>query len=281
MPLTSQDFEFVCKFIRDQSGIILEHGKEYLVESRLGLLAQREGMSGIEELLNHLRKDSTVNLKQKIMEAMTTNETSFFRDFAPFEALKSEIFPKLMESRKAEKRLNMWCGACSSGQEPYSVLMLLGEYFPSLMDWNLQFVASDISRQMLDRTREGKFGQLEVNRGMPAAMLVKYFKKAAADWQIRDDLRKKLSLVEINLIRDWPILPVFDIIFLRNVLIYFDVEAKKSIFAKLRRHLKPDGYLFLGAAETTFGLDDNFERISIKGVSVYRVKSANVLPKAA
>lgn len=273
MPLNNADFEYVAKLVRDRSAIVLEAGKEYLVESRLLPLARNEGCGSVGDLVARLRAPLANGLHQKVVEAMTTNETSFFRDLHPFEVLKKTLLPELVANRGNERKLNLWCSASSSGQEPYSVALLLREYFPFLANWTVSFVATDLSREMIERARVGRYSQLEVNRGMPAPLLVKYFQRQGVEWQLKEELRKTVEFRQMNLVEAWSALPEMDIIFMRNVLIYFDVPTKKAILAKVRRLLRPDGYLFLGAAETTLNLDDGFERMQFDKASCYRLRS--------
>ena len=272
MAITRSDFDFIRDLVHGKAGIVLESGKEYLVESRLLPLARKEGFGSLKDLVVKLRLGPANGLHYRVVEAMTTNETTFFRDHKPFELLRTKVLPEVVSRRSAARSISLWCAACSSGQEPYSIAMLLREHFGFLATWRVDLIASDISREMLERTRQGRYSQLEVNRGLPAAYLVKYFRKEGAEWHVRDDLRQMLSLREINLADRWPMLPQMDIIFMRNVLIYFSVESKKEILARVRRSLRADGYLFLGGAETTLNLDDNFEAVS--GLSTcYRLKA--------
>lgn len=270
--MNSSDFDYIRHFVREQAAIVLEPGKEYLVESRLHTLAKRESIASIDDLMDRLRKNPAHGLHRKVVDAMTTNETSFFRDLHPFEALRKNILPDLIARRSGEKKLAFWCGAASTGQEPYSVLMLMREHFPEVFAWDFKFVATDLSMDVLHRAREGRFSQLEVNRGLPARLLVKYFTPKGTEWQIHDDIRNRVTFAELNLVKQWPAMPMVDIVFLRNVLIYFSVETKKAILAKIRRQLRPGGYLFLGGTETTFNLDDNFERVVLDKTTCYRVK---------
>ncbi len=272
MAISAPDFDFIRKLIHERSAIVIEPGKEYLVEARLQPLAQREGFPSIQELVAKLRSDRYNCLHQKVVDAMTTNETSFFRDIHPFETMKKIIVPEIMGKRAATKEFNIWCGASSSGQEPYTIAMLLRENFPELAKWKIYFMASDISQEMLTRSRNGMYSQLEINRGLPAVYMVKYFQRVGMEWQIKEDLRKLIEFREINLCGNWPLIPKLDIIFMRNVLIYFDVNTKKTILGKIRQILKPDGYLFLGAAETTLNLDDNFMRMNFPQSGCYRLK---------
>lgn len=268
------DFDHVCRFVRDQAAIVLEPGKEYLVESRLMTLVRKENLGTVEALIAQLRSDPQNGLHRKVLDAMTTNETSFFRDIHPFETLRKMLLPELIARRAAKKQLHLWCGAASTGQEPYTVMMTVAEHFPDLLKWDMKFIATDLSQEVLARARSGRFSQLEVNRGLPATLLVKYFSRQGTEWEFREDLRRRVDFRELNLVKDWPWMPRLDLIFLRNVLIYFDLETKKTILAKVRRLLQPGGYLLLGGAETTINLDDNFERVRLDKTTCYRVKQS-------
>jgi chemotaxis protein methyltransferase CheR len=273
MTIGAGEFDYIRKLVRERSAIVLEPGKEYLAESRLMPVAREAGCESLEALVEKIRADRSGGLERRVIEAMTTNETTFFRDVHPFEALRSAVLPELLESRATERRLHIWCGASSSGQEPYSIAMVLRERWPVLGDWKIRVVASDLSREMLDRTREGRYSQLEVNRGLPAPMLVKWFEKQGTTWQVKPELRAMLELQEMNLAGPWPTLPTFDVVFMRNVLIYFDIETKQAILAKVRRLLRPDGWLFLGGAETTINLDAGFERMPVGKATAYRLRN--------
>lgn len=284
MNLGAQDLEYICKLVRDKSAISLEASKEYLIVSRLEPLAKKEGFPSLLEFIYKLRKEPHNGMHWKVVEAMTTNETSFFRDFNPFEALRKIVIPELIKKREAERQLNIWCAACSSGQEPYSLAMLIREQFPSLLSWKLRIICTDISKEMLKRAKEGKFSQIEVNRGLPATHLIKYFKQHGLEWQINDDLKKLMEFHELNLAESWPpVLPALDLIFMRNVMIYFETQIKKEILGRVKRVLKKDGYLILGGAETTINIDDSFDRIAMEGTGFYRIKNQeqNMMQKAA
>jgi chemotaxis protein methyltransferase CheR len=270
--MTVEDFDYVRNFVRERSAIVLEPGKEYLVESRMLNLAMKENFDSVASLAGKLRTGQDKELCRKVVEAMTTNETSFFRDVHPFESLRRVILPELIKRNAHESRATFWCGAASTGQEPFSVMMTIAEYFPELLKWNLKFVATDLSSEVIARARSGRFSQLEVNRGLPAAMLLKYFTKRDNEWEFRADLRSRIEFREMNLVKDWPALPPLDIAFLRNVMIYFDLDSKKSILKKIRELLRPGGLLMLGGAETTFNLDDNYERRVIDKTTCYQVK---------
>lgn len=269
MGLSAGDFQFVSDFVRKRTAIVLEEEKTYLVETRLSALARREGIESLEVLIGYLRGRNPNGLEEKVVDAMTTNETSFFRDVHPFEALKNDILPRAIERNAASKRIAIWCAASSSGQEPYTIAMLIREKFPELADWNLTFIASDISDEMLERCRRGVYSQLEVNRGLPATYLVKYFEKDGAEWRIREDIRMMIDFRQVNLIGDWPFMPRLDIVFIRNVLIYFDVDTKRKILGGIRERMVPGGVLFLGGAETTMNIDPAYVRMKLERGNCY------------
>jgi chemotaxis protein methyltransferase CheR len=204
---------------------------------------------------------------------MTTNETSFFRDIHPFDAMKAHVLPQMTKKLATRKRLSIWSAACSSGQEPYSLAMLIHEYFAAQSGWNVSITASDISDEMLNYSRAGEYTQLEINRGLPVMMMVKYFENSGSVWKARQNIRSLMNFRKLNLSEPWPMMAKMDVIFLRNVLIYFDQETKKNILKQVRRHLNPEGYLFLGSAETTFNLDDSFERILFGRAVCYRLRT--------
>jgi chemotaxis protein methyltransferase CheR len=247
--------------LKDRSAIVLESGKQYLVETRLTALVRQLHLNSITDLVQRLRARPFNGLHTQVIEAMVTTETSFFRDHHPFEALRKAVLPDLVQRRRDERRLNIWCAASSSGQEPYSVALLLREQFPQLAGWQVPLLASDLSREVLDRAREGRYSQLEVNRGLPAVLLVKHFRQHGTSWQLNEDIRRMVEFREINLAQPWPVLPRMDLVMIRNVMIYFAVETKKLILGRLARLLRPDGYLLLGGAETTFNLDDSYRRV--------------------
>lgn len=267
--LDAPSFDYVRKLVHDHSAIALEASKEYLVESRLMPLAKQRGLSSIKDLVAQLRDRPYGKAHAEVVEAMTTNETSFFRDVHPFEAFKSIVIPGLLVARAARRSLSIWSAACSSGQEPYTIAMLLLEYFPMVRDWNVEIVATDLSQQMLDRAMKAEYSQLEVNRGMPAQFLVKYFQRVGLHWQVKPEVRRLVRFVKANLIEPWPSLPACDVIFMRNVLIYFTLETKRAILTRVRKQLAADGTLLLGGAETTLGIDDGWRRANHGKTSTY------------
>ena len=273
MTLSPLEFNYIRRLVMEQSAIVLDEDKGYLVESRLSPLARREGFASLTQLIDKLQSQHLNGLHYRVIEAMTTNETSFFRDFHPFEALRKNVLPELITKRSQMRELSIWCAACSAGQEPYSIAMLIREHFPDLSRWKVRIFATDLSTEMLARAREARYSQLEVNRGLPASLLVKYFQKRGCDWFLRDDLRQMVEYQVLNLSSAWPLMLPVDIVMVRNVLIYFAFDVKKEILAKIRRVLRPDGYLFLGAAETTFSLDDSYERVPLERATCYRLRA--------
>ena len=270
--LRPKDLAYVRDLVRTRSAIVLDAEKAYLVQSRLEPLVKNERLASLTALVQKLRQSSYGTLHKKVIEAMTTNETSFFRDLTPFVAMREQLIPEIVARKGPSRRLNLWCGACSSGQEPYSIMFTIYEHFPEMKDWIIQFFATDISEGMLVKCREGKYSQLEVNRGLPAPLLPKYFDRKGMGWQVHEDIRRRIDFQTMNLIGPWLSFPSMDIIFLRNVMIYFDTDTKKQILSKIRKVLDPRGFLILGGSETTMNIDDQFERVAISGTSCYQVK---------
>jgi chemotaxis protein methyltransferase CheR len=270
--LETQEFEYLRQFLAHHSAVMLDEGKGYLAESRLTPLAYREGMDSVQELLAKIRKTSFNDLHRKVLDAMMNNETWFFRDHLPFEALRRAIIPELMADRAATRRLNFWSAASSSGQEAYSIAMTIKEEFGGLPGWTISIIGTDLSSAILRRARDGRYSQLEINRGLPAKYLAKYFTREGSDWILSPVIRSMVEFRELNLATPWCNLPKFDTVFFRNVLIYFEVERKREMFSRLVSAMKPDGYLLLGAAETTYGLCDSFARISWDKTAYFRPK---------
>lgn len=279
MAITKNDFEYVSELAHSEAALVIEPGKEYLVETRLGPLAQREGFASLAEFVQHLRGAVKINgSHHRAIDALTTNETLFFRDFHPFEALRHSILPAVLEQRAGSRRLTIWSAACSTGQEPYSLAMLLLEHFPQLAGWTVSILATDLSPTVLKRAAEGSYSQLEVNRGLPASYLVKYFTKQEDKWCLKDEVKKMVEFRPMNLIQPWPVMPPFDLVFIRNVMIYFDVETKQTILRKIRNCLLPHGYLFLGTAETTSNLDPEYQPVSFGRAVVYSLANKGIAP---
>ncbi len=272
--LSETGFVYFSRFLKENSEIVLTPEKEYLVEARLAPIQKKLGLSSLAELMNKLRFEPFGALHNEVIEAMTTNETYFFRDVKPFEALRNEVLPDLIGARSSKRSLTIWSAACSSGQEAYSIKMTLKEFFPQLVNWNTRIFCTDLSQEMINRTVEGRFSQLEVNRGLPIQMLVKYFQKVGNDWQVKPDLKVGLDAKVMNLAKSWPPLPPIDVLFLRNVLIYFDLETKTQILNRVAKVLAPDGILFLGGSETTLNISNEYERRGNSETSYYVLKKA-------
>ncbi len=255
--IDSDTYNFLRDYVYKASGIVLGDDKQYLLEARLMPIATQNRLSTLRDLCALLRVTSSQSLKQQVVDIMTTNETFFFRDNPQYDALKNSVIPALLEQRQATRTLSFWSAACSSGQEAYSLAMMLLEM--GLGNWNIKILGTDLSGHILDRARAARFLQNEVNRGLPAPYLVKYFSRVGLEWQLRDDVRRLVEFRPIDLRQSMRALGPFDIVFCRNVLIYFDVETKKSILKELRGTLYRGGYLLLGGSETTLNLDNGFQ----------------------
>jgi chemotaxis protein methyltransferase CheR len=277
--VTPPDYEYLRKLLRDQSGLDLSTDKQYLIESRLLPLARKAGLPGISDLVQKMKGGSNALITQ-VVEAMTTNETFFFRDKVPFDHFRDTIMPEMLKLRAARKSLRIWCAAGSTGQEPYSLAMCLKEMSAALSGWRVEILATDLSQEVLEKSRTGIYSQFEVQRGLPIQMLVKYFKQIGELWQINPDIRAMVAHRQLNLLHDFGQLGSFDVIFCRNVLIYFDQETKANIFGRLARSMEPDGFLVLGAAETVVGLTEAFKPIGDRR-GLYRPNDARVAVRPA
>jgi chemotaxis protein methyltransferase CheR len=256
--VTPLDYEFLRKLLKERSGLDLSADKQYLVESRLMPLARKAGLPGLAELVAKL-KGGAEPLTAEVVEAMTTNETFFFRDKVPFDHLKATVLPELLQARAGRRSLRIWCAASSTGQEPYSIAMCLKELGSMLAGWRVEIVATDLSQGVLEKSRAGLFSQFEVQRGLPIQLLVKHFTQVGELWQLNADIRAMVQFKQLNLLQDFSHLGGFDVIFCRNVLIYFDQDTKTNVFGRLARLIESDGFLMLGAAETVVGLTDAFK----------------------
>jgi len=256
--VTPVDYEYLRKLLKERSGLDLSADKQYLVESRLVPLARRSNLAGIPELVLKM-KSGAEPLIAEVVEAMTTNETFFFRDKLPFDHLKEAVLPALVQARAARRSLRIWCAAASTGQEPYSIAMCLKEAGAMLSGWRTEIIGTDLSLGVLEKARAGVFSQFEVQRGLPIQMLVKYFTQTGELWQLNADIRSMVQYRQLNLLQDFSHLGTFDIIFCRNVLIYFDQPTKASIFDRMSRMIEPDGVLALGAAESVVGITNAFK----------------------
>lgn len=274
-----EDFQFVSGIIKEQSGLVLKENKTYLLESRLSPLARRRGMANLDEMVQALRLRPDPALIREITEAMTTNESFFFRDIKPFDLFRDKVLPKIIDARAGQKKLRIWCAAASTGQEPYSLAIILKEMAARLSGWRVDIVGTDISSEVLTKAKAGLYSQFEVQRGMPIQFLVKYFKQQDEMWQIDPSLRSMVEFKEYNLLHDLNPLGKFDIVFCRNVLIYFDQETKGKVLENIARLMPEDGTLFLGGAETVLGVSDSFEPVQgERGIYKVMSKKGGVAP---
>jgi chemotaxis protein methyltransferase CheR len=263
--VTPLDYDFVRKLLRERSGLVLSADKQYLVESRLLPVARRAGMAGLAELVQELKKATRAEpLVVEVVEAMTTNESFFFRDKIPFEHFRNTIMPELIVTRAASRRIRIWCAAASTGQEPYSLAMSLKEMASVIAGWRIEIIATDLSNDVLEKARAGIYSQFEVQRGLPIQLLVKYFNQIGDTWQIAPEIRAMVAFRPLNLLADFSHLGTFDVVFCRNVLIYFDQETKTRVLDRIARITDRDGYLALGAAETVVGLTESFKPVADK-----------------
>lgn len=277
--MTRDDFQFLAGFLHDQSGLVLTEDKLYLVESRLVPVARKHGLAGLDELVARVRDGGDAGFTADVVEAMTTNESFFFRDVRPFDSLRDAVLPRLVAARRATRagRIRIWSAACSSGQEPYSIAMLVKEHAHLLQGLSVDIVGTDLSSAVLAKAMDGVYTQFEVQRGLPIRLLMKYFSKIGEHWQIDDALRRAVSLQRANLLHDLGYLGRFDIVFCRNVLIYFDQPTKTDVLDRTARQLAPDGYLVMGGAETVIGLSDKYKPLQDKR-GLY-VRAAALAPK--
>ena len=266
------DYEYLRKILKDHSGLDLSADKQYLIESRLLPLTRKCGLPAISDLVQKMKGGSS-SITAQVVEAMTTNETFFFRDKIPFEHFRDSIMPEMLKARAGRKSIRIWCAAGSTGQEPYSLAMCLKEMGAALAGWRVDIIATDLSQEVLEKSKSGIYSQFEVQRGLPIQLLVKYFKQNGELWQISPEIRAMIQHRQLNLLHDFSQLGAFDVIFCRNVLIYFDQETKVNIFGRLAKAMEPDGFLVLGAAETVVGLTDVFKPFPDKR-GLYRPSAA-------
>lgn len=265
--MNSADFAVIAAFLKERSGLIIGPDKTYLLETRLSAILREHNLAGLPGLADHLRQPGASAVKSKVVDAMTTNETSFFRDNHPFDTLRQSVIPGLIERRATTRTLRIWSAACSTGQEPYSLAMMMRDNFPILAGWKVEIIATDLSPTVLDRAREGVYSTFEVQRGLPIQMLVRHFDQQEPNWRIKREIRQTISFRPLNLLEDFSALGQFDIVLCRNVLIYFDQPTKTRILGAITRRIAPDGALLLGGAESVFGLCDALAGLpGLKGV---------------
>lgn len=273
------DFELISQLLKKRSGLVLSEDKAYLLESRLNPVARKWGLSGFDELAQQVRKSNDEKLLVDITEAMTTNESFFFRDQKPFDQFRDVVLPYLLENRASKKSLRIWCAAASSGQEPYTLAMLLKEAQAKLAGWRIEIVGTDISNEILDKAKEGVYSQFEVQRGLPINLLVKYFTQVEDRWKLNDEIRNMVTFKNFNLLNSMSGMGQFDVIFCRNVLIYFDQPTKTQVLEQMAGLLANDGFLYLGGAETVLGISDRFLLIPGKR-GIYGLSNEGAVKKA-
>ncbi len=262
--MTPLDYDFLRKCLKDRSGLVLSGDKQYLVESRLLPVARRAGLGGLGELVSMLKRGNADALMTTVVEAMMTNESLFFRDKTPFEHFRTAVMPALTAARRSSRTLRIWCAAASTGQEPYSLAMALKEMARDLSGWRIELLATDISNEVLEKARQGLYSQFEVQRGLPIQLLIKHFVQVGESWQIAPEIRAMVKYRQLNLLADFSHLGTFDLVFCRNILIYFDQATKIDLLNRLAKIVAGDGFLVLGAAETVVGLTDSFKTIGDK-----------------
>ena len=251
------DFTYFSKWLKDRTGLVLGTDKMYLIESRLTPLLRKWNMGSFDSMMAALRKGDDA-VQREVSDAMMTHESFFYRDIKPFELFKRDVLPRLLTARAARKHLRIWSAACSTGQEPYTLSMILKEEGARLAGWKIDIIATDIAREIIERAKQGIYTQFEVQRGLPIQMLMKYFKQNGDKWQINQDVRNSVQYREFNLLNDPRVLGTFDVVFCRNVLIYFDQGTKGGVLNRIARTMEPDGVLYLGGAETVIGICDAF-----------------------
>ncbi len=275
------DFDFISQFLKKRSGLVLSQDKAYLLESRLNPVARKWNLSGFDELVQKVRSTNDERILNDITEAMTTNESFFFRDQKPFDQFKDLVLPHMLEKRASSKTIRIWSAACSSGQEPYTLAMLLKEAGAALAGWKIEIIATDLSNEILNKAKEGVYTQFEVQRGLPINLLVKYFQQNGDRWQIDSSIRNMVTFKSFNLLESPAMLGKFDIVFCRNVLIYFDQPTKSAVLKNIAKQMPDDGFLYLGGAETVLGISDEFQLIPGKRGIYGLVRNGELVNKAA
>ena len=273
MKVGQPQFAFLRELLRRRTGVVIDDSKHYLVVARLTPIVRQRSIPSLDTLIDRLKSGGDPTLERDVLNAMMTHETSFFRDKSPFETLR-RLLAELIERRAVHRQLVIWSAACSTGQEPFSIAMLLNEHFPDVLaTWRIRVIATDISEAVLARAREGLFSDLETHRGLSPQFLQKYFRPLQGKWSISQDCRRLVEFRQLNLNGTWPMMPTCDVVFLRNVMLYFDVPTRAALVAKMRRAIRPDGALFLGGAETMIGIDTGYDRLLGAGCSYYRPKA--------
>lgn len=279
--MTPLDYEYIRKLLKERSGLVLAADKQYLIESRLMPVARKAGCASISALVQRLSSSRSEALMTQVTEAMMINESFFFRDKIPFDLFRDTIMPALLQARASSRRIRIWCAAASTGQEPYSLAMLVKGMREKLTGWRIDIVATDISGDVLERARAGIYSQFEIQRGLPIQMLMQHFEQLGEQWRVTEDIRKMVQFRQLNLLDNFSQLGTFDVVYCRNVLIYFDQPTKINVLDRLARQLAPDGFMLMGAAETVVGLSDSFRPAPEKRGLYERSPTAVAKPKVA
>lgn len=268
--VSKESLNFFFSFLQKESGLLLDDSKTYLIEARLEPIASEAGLASIDSLCQQLRLNPNSPLRQKVVDAMTTNETLFFRDMIPFEIVRKVILPELLKTNQKTRKIRIWSAACSTGQEPYSLAMLLSNMDAALAGWDVEILATDLVERVLEKARNGIYSHYEIQRGLPAQYMTRFFDQVGSEWRVKPELKKWIQFRRLNLLSDFSSLGSFDIIFCRNILIYFDAAAKKKALEKMAARLAPNGVLFLGGGETPLGITDQLARIEVDRGVFYR-----------
>lgn len=263
--MNSNEFEQVCAFVHQSSGIVLSKAKEYLVDSRLKPIAEEHGFADVSALARGL-KTAPQAVKLAVTDAMTTNETFFFRDKTPFKLFEEIILPEIAKARRSGGKIRIWCAAASTGQEPYSLAMLLLKHRRLWAGLSVEIIATDLSESAIKRAKEGRYTQFEVQRGLPVELLVAHFTQDGTHWVVSDAVKRMVKFSHLNLLGNYGNIGVFDVVYCRNVLIYFDGDTKRQVLTSVRKAIRPDGYLVLGAADTVIGSNGEFARAAERGL---------------
>jgi len=279
--VTPFENEFLRKLLKERSGLVLAADKQYLIESRLMPVARRAGYSSISELVQKLQSSNAENLRMQVTEAMTINESLFFRDMVPFDRFRDMVLPSMLETRTKTRRLRIWCTAASTGQEPYSLAMIIRSMKEKFFNWTIDIIATDISHEVLEKAKAGVYSQFEVQRGLPIQMLLQHFDRVGEHWRISTEIRKMVQFRHFNLLANFSSLGTFDVVFCRNVLIYFDHSTKIEVLGRIAQSLAPDGFLLMGAVETVVGLTDSLMPLPDKRGLYVRALSGEIKPKLA
>ncbi|WP_182871005.1 CheR family methyltransferase [Rhodopirellula sp. JC639] len=270
MSLATADFTFLRELVANHSGQSLAARHAAVLEQRLTSVAGSVGLPNVASLVQRLRCSDDADLSAQVAEAVAVHETSFFRDASVFATIADRVLPQIIAKNSDRKQLRIWCAACSCGQEAYSMAMLIRDHFADLDDWDIRITASDLSQTMIRRAERGTYSALETTRGLPPQKRIRHFDRRGTAWRAKPELRERIQFHRINLLRPWPYLGPFDLVLLRNVLLYFNSPTKQNILKRLRGAMRPDGYLFIGAAETLIGLCVPYQRKEIDDTVHYR-----------